>query len=335
MGAKTISLGQVFYGHGAGGYRVLGASRSGLPFAEEVSLACRAFGSPDRPGDVRPFLATVRRGENVMMIRVQGGERDSSARVTLFSHALVARADALAAAGLDAFALADMGAFASSLPEDFGSDLTVPLGEASLDPSPDGVTQSPVFISADCPQDELVRRALAGRTLSTSWSTYSYRPLEGFGMCVLSPCAGMPRSVPEAIDREPAGEGASIALKASLLLNLFLAAAAGILFFMPPSPSSPDTVDIGAVPASEVKWKAEARKTLEDRLASAGGFRLTDFDSLAIESIPYFRQVLKQPDGNAARLFYDSCKAYAEFVEQVLFGSIDKIKEHRPYENKE
>ena len=69
-------IGQIFYGRDSNGYGVLGVSPAGRPFIGAVAAICRAVGSPDRPGDVRPFLLSKREGAAVLMIRACRGAAD-------------------------------------------------------------------------------------------------------------------------------------------------------------------------------------------------------------------------------------------------------------------
>lgn len=235
-------LGQIFYGRGKDGYGVLGVSTSGRPFSDSVAALCRAVGSPDRPGDVRPFLISKRERGHVIMVRACRDE-DPSGRTTLFFHVLVAKEEELASAGLDAFVLAERGVFVSSLPDGSINDLPFPSSEnRSVNPCSADV-RLPAFIAADHPLDAEVHRALGRETLSRNWATYSYNPLQGFDLCVYSSYGASPtngnrysfvdgRFIAASVSRptsptsqSPAhAKDSSFMFKVSLLLNAVLGA---------------------------------------------------------------------------------------------------------------
>ena len=184
-------LGQIFYGRGKDGYGVLGVSPSGRPFSDSVAALCRAVGSPDRPGNVRPFLLSKCERGHVIMIRACRDE-DPSGRATLFFHVLVAKEGELASAGLDAFVLTERGVFVSALPDGSVNDMPFPFsGNRSVNPCSVDV-RFPAFIAADHPLDAEVRRVLGRETLSRNWATYSYNPLQGFDLCVYSSYGAAP-----------------------------------------------------------------------------------------------------------------------------------------------
>ena len=186
-------FGQIFYGRARDGYGILGASSLGHPFVGFVAALCRAVGSPDRPSDIRPFLISKREGDSVVMVRGCRGDADPTGRSTLFFHALVASADELSAANLDAFVLAEKGVFLSSLPTSI-DNVDISASTSRLDCTPSDELRYPAFVSSDCPLDVEVRRMLGGETLTRNWATYSYRPLDGFDLCVHSSYASSPIS---------------------------------------------------------------------------------------------------------------------------------------------
>ena len=184
-------FGQIFYGRGKDGYGILGASPLGQPFSDSVTALCRAVGSPDRPGDVRPFLISKCERGHVIMIRACRDE-DPSGRTTLFFHVLVAKEEELASVGLDAFVLAERSVFVSSLPGGSINDVPFPSSVSrSVNPCSTDV-RLPAFIAADHPLDAEVRRFLGRETLSRNWATYSYNPLQGFDLCVYSSYGASP-----------------------------------------------------------------------------------------------------------------------------------------------
>ncbi len=181
------NLGQVFYGRGPDGYGVLGVSPAGRPFIGSVASLCRAVGSPDRPGEIPTFLLGKREGDAAIMIRACRGAADPTGRATVFFHALVADAISLRSAGLDAFAFAENGTFASACPSRELPDLVFPdvRSQPSVQP-PARSLELPATISSDRPLDALVRRELGTESLDKNWATFSYNPLPGFDLCVLS-----------------------------------------------------------------------------------------------------------------------------------------------------
>lgn len=181
------TLGQIFYGRGPDGYGVLGASPAGRPFLGAVASLCRAVGSPDRPGEIPTFLLGKREGNAAIMIRACRGAADPTGRATIFFHALVADAASLRSAGLDAFAFAESGTFASACPSRELPDLVFP--DVQSQPPVQAPARSldlPATISSDRPLDALVRRELGAEALDKNWATFSYNPLPGFDLCVLS-----------------------------------------------------------------------------------------------------------------------------------------------------
>lgn len=184
---KKLSLGQIFYGRGPAGYGVLGASPTGRPFLGAVASLCRAVGSPDRPGEIPTFLLGKREGNAAIMIRACRGAADPTGRATIFFHALVADAASLRSAGIDPFAFAENGTFASVCPSHELPDLVFP--DMRTQPSVQTSVRSlelPATISSDRPLDALVRRELGAEALDKNWATFSYNPLPGFDLCVLS-----------------------------------------------------------------------------------------------------------------------------------------------------
>ncbi len=182
-----FKLGQIFYGRGPDGYGVLGASPAGRSFLGAVASLCRAVGSPDRPGEIPTFLLGKREGDAAIMVRACRGAADPTGRATIFFHALVADAASLRSAGLDAFAFAENGTFASVCPSHELSDLVFP--DMRTQPSVQTSVRSlelPATISSDRPLDTLVRRELGADALDKNWATFSYNPLPGFDLCVLS-----------------------------------------------------------------------------------------------------------------------------------------------------
>ena len=181
------TLGQIFYGRGPDGYCVLGTSLAGRPFLGAVASLCRAVGSPDRPGEIPTFLIGKREGDAAIMIRACRGAADPTGRATIFFHALVADAASLRSAGLDAFAFAENGTFASACPSRELPDIVFPDVQTFLSgQSATRTLELPATIISDQPLDTLVRRELGAESLDRSWATFSYNPLPGFDLCVLS-----------------------------------------------------------------------------------------------------------------------------------------------------
>ena len=181
------NLGQIFYGRAPDGYGVLGSSPAGRPFIGAVTALCRAVGSPDRPGDVRPFLLSKREGAAVLMIRACRGAADPTGRATILFHALIADDASLRAAGLDAFAIADAGVFAESCSSREPSDLPFPTDrQREATPAEGRGIDMPATISSERPLDELVRQELGKKSLDLNWATFTFNPLPDFDLCVLS-----------------------------------------------------------------------------------------------------------------------------------------------------
>ena len=181
------NLSQIFYGRAPDGYGVLGSSPAGRPFIGAVAALCRAVGSPDRPGDVRPFLLSKREGSAVLMIRACRGAADPTGRATIFFHALIADEASLRAAGLDAFTLANAGVFAESCPSREPPDLPFPNAkQREATPIEGRGIDMPATISSERPLDELVQQELGEKLLDLNWATFTFNPLLDFDLCVLS-----------------------------------------------------------------------------------------------------------------------------------------------------
>ena len=287
-------LGQVFYGRDSNGYGVLGSSPSGRPFIGAVVALCRAVGSPDRPGDVRPFLLTKREGAAVLMIRACRGAADPTGRATIFFHGLIADEASLRTAGLDAFALANAGVFVESCPSREPPDLPFPSAEQhEAMPTGDRGIDMPATISSERPLDELVRQELGKKSLGLNWATFTFNPLPDFDICVLSSYsprkgtgtqyafddAGLHRLSPEAAQRNPENRGSiptgrpfkqrsSLPLFLSLVANVVLVFA--FLFHggngdggrQEEKPIGIEMTESAARDKWERKWKTEWEKSL-------------------------------------------------------------------------
>lgn len=240
-----VQLGQIFYGRSRDGYGILGASPSGRPFVGFVVALCRAVGSPDRPGDIQPFLISKCEGSSVIMIRACRGDADPTGRSTLFFHTLVAPVEVLSSANLDAFVLAEKGVFLSTLSKSV-EDIEVAASTGQSGSLPSGELRFPAFVSSDRPLDAAVRRALGRETLARNWATYSYRPLDGFDLCIHSSYASSatsgnrytfengrfvavdgprvmpPTPPPQKLAQTKVSLGSSLMLKVSLLVNAIL-----------------------------------------------------------------------------------------------------------------
>ena len=293
-GESMSSLGQIFYGRAPDGYGVLGASPAGRPFIGAVAALCRAVGSPDRPGDVRPFLLSKREGAAVLMIRACRGAADPTGRATIFFHALIADEASLRAAGLDAFALASAGVFAESCPSREPSDLPFPNArQHEATPTEGRGIDMPATISSERPIDELVRQELGEKSLDLNWATFTFNPLPDFDLCVLSSYsprrgtgtqyafdnAGLHRLSPETTQREPENRGtiptgwpfkqkSSLPLYISLAVNVVL-----VLAFLfrgdngdggkpEEKPTGIEMTESVAREKWELKWKTEWEKSL-------------------------------------------------------------------------
>ena len=284
------NIGQIFYGRAPDGYGVLGSSPAGRPFIGAVVAICRAVGSPDRPGDVRPFLLSKLEGAAVLMIRACRGAADPTGRATIFFHALIADSAALRAAGLDAFALANAGVFAESCPSREPPDLPFPNAKQhQVAPAEGRGIDLPATISSERPLDELVRQELGAKSLDLNWATFTFNPLPDFDLCVLSSYsprkgtgiqyafddAGLHRLSPVSVTRKNGGEvnssaGRSSMQKSSLLLLLSLVANAILVLTIFLRGGGADGVkaegkemsESGAREKWEAKWKSEWEKSL-------------------------------------------------------------------------
>lgn len=351
-------LGQIFYGRGFDGYGILGSSPAGRPFAGAVAALCRAVGSPDRPGDVRPFLLSKREGSAVVMIRASRGAADPTGRATIFFHALIADEASLRAAGLDAFALADAGLFAGSCPDPEPPDLPLPGAVRREDaPTGGGRVDMPAAISSERPLDGLVRREVGGRSLDLNWATFTFNPLPGFDLFVLSSYS--PRKGTGTMysfdgerlhrlssggaqwKREVSGEPPAIrpSRKGSpLLLFLSLAANVALLLAYLLHAGYGDGDGIGEAPAAaamteaeakarwEGAWRKEWMEKLQSEFAksieSSGGewpIRFNDDNSPFTHSV---RSALTEPDEEKLACkwrIYRSCITCSAFIEKHFF----------------
>ena len=366
-------FGQVFYGRGKDGYGILGASPSGRPFVGFVATLCRAVGSPDRPGDIRPFLISKREGDSIVMIRACRGDSDPTGRSTLFFHALVASVDDLSSTNVDAFALSGKEVFLSALPQ-VVEDVEVSVPTSKVNALPSGELRFPALIASDHPLDVEVRRILGRETLTRNWATYSYRSLDGFDLCVHSSYATPStfgnhytftgeRFVPN-VDEAPRTSleaTSKIAspltpLKVSFALNVVLVIVVLVLFatrgngtksphvvverpatlLNDTAQTLPEPVDVDEDEARK-KWENTWRKEWTRNMGAEFEAMLSDanlarvrlpFEKTSVERIPYFKQVLKQPQSDPARQFYDSCRAYVDFIETRFFTSEQKEDNH-------
>lgn len=288
------TLGQIFYGRDRDGYGVLGVSLSGRPFIGAVAALCRAVGSPDRPGDVRPFLISKREGDVVLMLRACRGAADPTGRATIFFHALIADRTSLRATGLDAFALAKAGMFAESCSNRELPDLPFPSAQQQ-DVVPDGnkSIELPATISSERPLDELVQQELGTNSLNLNWATFTFNPLSGFDICVLSAYSprmgagtqyvfdngGLRRVSPEAVRPKTSSEGTlpegrsfkkklsiplilSLIVNAVLVISLLLSGGNSDVGTSGVSHSDIEMNESDARERWESKWKAEWEKSL-------------------------------------------------------------------------
>lgn len=284
-------LGQIFYGRDRDGYGVLGVSPDGRSFVGAVVALCRTVGSPDRPGDVRPFLISKREGDAVLMIRACRGVADPTGRATIFFHALIADAAALRAVGLDAFALANAGVFAESCPSRELSDLTFPNVNHHQVASAEGRgIDLPATIASERPLDEFVRQELGAKSLDLNWATFTFNPLSDFDLCVLSSYsprkgtgtqyafdnAGLHCLSPASVIRNNGSEEKSSVVRSSmqksshfLLLSLAVNAILVFAFLLRDNGGKPEEKPTGiemtesaAREKCEAKWKSEWEKSL-------------------------------------------------------------------------
>ena len=319
-------LGQIFYGRASDGYGVLGASPAGRPFLGAVAALCRAVGSPDRPGDVRPFLVSKREGTAVIMIRACRGAADPTGRATIFFHALIADADSLRAAGLDAFALANAGVFAESCPSREPPDLPFPNAKQyEAAPVEGRGIDMPETIFSERPLDELVRQELGKKSLELNWATFTFNPLQDFDICVLSSYsprkgtgiqyafddAGLHRLSPVTAQQQSATRGALPSerpskQRSSLPLIISLAVNVALVFTFlfrggnddgvkpEEPPSRNEMTENEAKEKWEAQWKTEWENAYRQKLRSsfekqiAGYHRISDFEKAMLNIDPYY-----------------------------------------------
>lgn len=319
-------LGQIFYGRDRDGYGVLGVSPDGRSFVGAVVALCRTVGSPDRPGDVRPFLISKREGDAVLMIRACRGVADPTGRATIFFHALIADAAALRAVGLDAFALANAGVFAESCPSRELSDLTFPNVNHHQVASAEGRgIDLPATIASERPLDEFVRQELGAKSLDLNWATFTFNPLSDFDLCVLSSYSprkgtgtqyafdnsGLHRLSTETAQRKSATEGAlpsERSFRQRSSLPLIISLAVNVLFVFAflfrgstGDGGKPEEIQRGiemteneAKEKWEAQWKTEWETAYRQKLRSsfekqiAGYQRISDFEKAMLKIDPYY-----------------------------------------------
>ena len=319
-------LGQIFYGRDRDGYGVLGVSPAGRSFVGAVVALFRTVGSPDRPGDVRPFLICKREGDAVLMIRACRGAADPTGRATIFFHALIADAAALRAVGLDAFALANAGLFAESCPSRELSDLTFPNVNHHQVASAEGRgIDLPATISSERPLDEFVRQELGAKSLDLNWATFTFNPLPDFDLCVLSSYSprkgtgtqyafdnsGLHRLSTETAQRKSATEGAlpsERSFRQRSSLPLIISLAVNVLFVFAflfrgstGDGGKPEEIQRGiemteneAKEKWEAQWKTEWETAYRQKLRSsfekqiAGYQRISDFEKAMLKIDPYY-----------------------------------------------
>ena len=243
----TIEFEQLFYGRGPRGYAVLGASPKAAGVSEFVESLCGSVGTPgtDYGGD--PFLLSVPEGASVVMVCGRRGAPDGMGRSTLFFHALVAPKASLAAARTDAFSLFKQGVFADKMPQGEIKALTVRMYAPPQSTAPGSPAAFPVVCRSTVPSLDLAREALGGRSLDYKWATFAFRHLDGFDVQVLPPHVTIRQKLSKADEtptsrssvssgnsassRQPptSDSSPSAALKISLLVNLVLAVACGML----------------------------------------------------------------------------------------------------------
>ncbi len=250
-----ISFGQIFYGVGSRGYAVLAASPLAKGLEDEATSLCGIVGTPRVVLDGSPVLASCPVGDSVLLARACAGPLDPNGRRSLFFHVLTARAGDLAASGLDAFSLSEKGMFKSALPADSGSDV-----ELDVEPGAFGAPPPPFSVSFPCvlrlaaPNAPLVRSLLGVRVNSLTWASFAEMASQRFDCCTVDQYAALPPGLPIYNDKglvrgaspspadtdepEPQQESSAVkekvtssgALKASILLNVVLAAACVVLW---------------------------------------------------------------------------------------------------------
>ena len=351
------NIGQIFYGRAPDGYGVLGTSPSGCPFLGAVAALCRAVGSPDRPGDVRPFLISKREGTAVIMIRACRGAADPTGRATIFFHALIADADSLRVAGLDAFALANAGVFAESCPSGEPPDLPFPSAKQyEVVPAEGRGIDMPATISSERPLDELVRQGLGAKSLELNWATFTFNPLPDFDICVLSSYsprkgtgiqyafddAGLHRLSPVTVQQQSAARGALPSERPSkqrssfpLIISLAVNVAFVFTFLFRGGNGDgvklkePGMTENEAKEKWEAQWKTEWETAYRQKLRSsfekqiAGYHRISDFEKAMLNIDPYYEDYKTNkatPPTPQAMGLYKTLKFYVSFVEDTIIS---------------
>lgn len=196
-----IVLEQLFYGRGARGYGILGASPGAENFAARVESLCGAVGTPGGDYGGEPFLISVPEGEYAIMLCGRRGAPDSMGRATLFFHALAANKAEMAKAKADAFSLFEQGAFNNKMPQ--GAVKAVDLHiDAQTRRPPDNLRidaqmRLPAVIRSSSPVQGIVREVACDRALDLAWATFAFQALQGFDIQVLSPRTSIPRTLNE------------------------------------------------------------------------------------------------------------------------------------------
>ena len=194
----TLNLEQAYFGRGADGYGILGASPGARPFAARVEALCGGVGTPDGTYGGDPILVSQPIGDRIVLLCGRSGPLDSVGRSTLFFHALVATKKDLLAAKADAFSLFDQGAFATKMALG-GTEplqLDVKSGRDGSTSRPDGGRTEnaslPCVIRSDKPAHDAVRAFVGARSLDLSWATFSFQALSGFDVQALPHRATIP-----------------------------------------------------------------------------------------------------------------------------------------------
>lgn len=190
----NITFEQLFYGRGARGYAILGASPGAADLISRVEALCGAVGTPSGDYSGEPFLMSIPDGGRVIMFCGRRGTPDSMGRATLFFHVLVAEKDALSVAKADAFSLFEQGAFADKIPAGDVTTLSFDVtgaksgtgGHPQFDRDKLDVTLPCIFRS-EKPATNLVRNAVGNRVNELAWTTFAFQLMQGFDIQVLPP----------------------------------------------------------------------------------------------------------------------------------------------------
>lgn len=188
-----IKLHQAFYGRDSDGYRLLASSNEA--FNRTATELCAAVGTPDGFSAVERFYLNFVSGGYRYMISVCDGKPDAGGRKTLFFHVYIGDHQELRAARFGIGSLIRADAFRSGYEP--GPVLETTFEESSFS-LPWGDTPivlgkgEKLAIRSSKPELELISGILKNTLDETSWASFSYQPLDGFRLYVISEYVALP-----------------------------------------------------------------------------------------------------------------------------------------------